>query len=228
MGERHKVLIIDDENATALLTKALANRYAVLTASDGEAGLAQALATHPDLIMVDVMLSRKLNGFEVCRRLRSNPAMQTTVVFILSAQNDDKLRIDAFSANADDFIVKSIDPNELLVRIQARLRRFADYREAKSTLICGNLTMDMNKLEARIKNTKIPFSVLELSLLKYFVENKDHVLSRENIIRSVWRNGSISERAIDTHVAVLRKKLLEFDYQISTRYGAGYVLEKKQ
>ncbi len=204
----------------------------MLSASDGEAGIALALVHHPDLILVDVMLKKKLNGFDVCKLLRSHPMLQNTVVFIMASDSDSGLssernRVDAFVASADDFILKSINDDELLARIHARLRRFDNHWKAKSSLNCGNLVMDMNKLEARIRNHKVPLSVLELSLLKYFVENKDHVLTREKIIESVWRDGSVSERAIDTHVATLRKKLAEFDHQIRTLYGAGYILEER-
>ncbi|MBI3558757.1 MAG: response regulator transcription factor [Deltaproteobacteria bacterium] len=235
MGERRKVLIIDDGNTAQLFSKILSKSFGVLTATDGTAGIEQALLHHPDLILVDVMAGKKMNGMDVCRQLRSSPPLQNTVVFIVDAdessgspaQTRERNRIDAFVAGADDFILQTIDRDELLARIQARLRRFDDHWKAKSNLDCGNLTMDMNKLEARIQNNKIKLSVLELSLLKFFVENKDHVLSREKIIGSVWRNGSVSERAIDTHVATLRKKLSGFDHQIRTLYGAGYILEQR-
>lgn len=103
----------------------------------------------------------------------------------------------------------------------------SEEREGKSSILeCGNLKLNLNNLEVTIAEEIIPISVLEFSLLLYFVQNQDRLLTREQILKAVWRDTVVSFRTVDTHMVSLRKKLSKFDHGFTTVYAGGYLLKR--
>jgi two-component system phosphate regulon response regulator PhoB len=130
----------------------------------------------------------------------------------------------AFDLGADDYVVKTTRPRELVARILSKIRRIEEREEDPELITCGNLILNTRKLEATINSRPLPLSVLEFNLLRFFVANKDRVMSRQQILEGVWKDAVVSNRTIDTHMVYLRKKLVGFDHILATVYGAGYIL----
>lgn len=114
----------------------------------------------------------------------------------------------------------------MIARVTAKIRRLEEKIDKTGLIACGNLVLDSKKLEARVDENPLTLSVLEFNLLKYFVINKERVVSRQQILEGVWKDSVVSNRTIDTHMVYLRKKLVGFNHTLATVYGAGYILRE--
>lgn len=227
MSDKRKILVIDDEpDNRDLIEQILSDRFKIVMAVDGEEGLRIARSELPDLILLDITMP-KMDGIAVCESLRQNEATRHIPIIMLTASTDLDHRIKSYTTGADDFLAKPFKPKELMAHVGSKIRRVEERLGKDEMFECGNLTLDLKKLEASILGRAISLSVLEFNLLKCFVQNKDRVMSRERILEAVWRDSVVSDRTVDTHIVSLRKKLSLFDHVISTIYGAGYVLKKK-
>ena len=227
METRQSILIVDDEQDNRdLLAQILGEKYRLLMAEDGEEGLRIARTQLPDLILLDITMP-KLDGIAVCESLRSHEGTREIPVIMLTAVSDIECRIKSFTLGADDFVPKPFRPKELLARVESKMRRVSERKGKSEVLECGNLVVDLRKLEASINGKSLHLSVLEFNLLKCLVQNKDRVMSRERILEAVWRDAAVSDRTVDTHIVSLRKKIEGFDHTLATIYGAGYVLKKE-
>lgn len=220
-----KVLIIDDEvENRLLLQETLSKHFDVIEAGDGEEGVRMAKQNQPDLILLDINMP-KMDGISACEVLRIHEATRHIPVIMLSALDNEEHRTRAFMKGADDFLGKPFTIKELIARVSSKVRRLEEAARRGGSMSCGNLTLDSQRLEVKISDRLVPLSVLEFCLLKYMVENKEIVLSRQRILEAVWRDTIVTDRTVDAHIACLRKKLGGFDYQITTVYGAGYALK---
>jgi two-component system phosphate regulon response regulator PhoB len=228
MLPRKKILIIDDEPQVCdLVEDLLSFRFDVLKASDPETGLRKVEESRPELVILDLSL-RAHNGLDLCKELRTNEKTKHLPVLFYSGSNDFESISEAFDLGADDFISKSVRPREFVSRILSKVRRIEERAQEPELHACGNLSLDTRKLEAKLGDQVISLSVLEFTLLKFFVVNKERVMTRAAILEEVWQGSHVSSRTIDTHMVYLRKKLEGFDHQLSTVYGAGYVLRGAQ
>jgi two-component system phosphate regulon response regulator PhoB len=222
--KRKKILIIDDEPQVCdFVEDLLSFRFDVLKASEPETGLKHVLELKPELVILDLRL-RTHNGLDLCKELRSNEKTKHLPVLFYSGSDDFEAIAEAFDLGADDFISKNVRPRELVARILSKVRRIEERTVEPDLISCGNLTLDTSKLEATVSSKVVPLSVLEFTLLKFFVLNKERVMSRASILEDVWQGSHVSSRTIDTHMVYLRKKLEGFDHSLSTVYGAGYIL----
>jgi DNA-binding response OmpR family regulator len=224
---KRKILVIDDEpDNRDLIEQILTDKFNVLGAADGEEGLRMARSELPDLILLDITMP-KLDGIAVCEALRQNEATIHIPIIMLTAAIDVDARVKSFMTGADDFLSKPFKAKELVARVMSKIRRVEERVGKEETLECGNLTLNLKKLEAVIDGKVLQLSVLEFNLLKCFVQNKDRVMSRDRILEAVWRDSVVSDRTVDTHIVSLRKKLAGFDHNLATIYGAGYVLKRE-
>jgi DNA-binding response OmpR family regulator len=145
---------------------------------------------------------------------------------MLTDTDDAETRTLAFRVGVDDYVAKPFHAPQLLARIEAKLQRMTAGSLLSERLLCGNLDLDIPKLEARIEGKRLGLSVLELHLLHHLVLNRDRVQSREDILAAVWQDSVVTDRTVDTHIAFLRKKLRGFDHVIATVYGAGYLIRE--
>lgn len=225
--DRRKILLIEDDlENQSLLKDILSDKFLVLTAKDGEEGFRMAIANAPDLILLDLMMP-KLDGVETCGLLRSHESTRHIPVIVLTATSDFEMQLKALDLGADDLLQKPFRPRELLARMSTKLRRLEESKKPVSHLRCGDLEMDLDRFECRINQTPIVLSVLEFNLLRFFVENFNRVLSREKILRAVWREAVVTDRTVDTHMTSLRKKLQGSSLAFATLYGAGYILKSR-
>jgi DNA-binding response OmpR family regulator len=221
------VLVVEDD-PTLLSTLAFnLNRegYRVLTAGDGERGLATALAEagQLDLVLLDVMLPR-MSGFDVLRRLR---ASSDVPVLILSARSEVDDKVDGLELGADDYIAKPFVLRELLARIRATVRRRAvPSLRPPSVLHRGALQIELERRTVRVDSREVVLRPKEYGLLAALAMEPGRLFSRQHLLDAVWGEEVIvDERTVDVHISWLRGKLTEagFDGEaIRTVYGAGY------
>ncbi len=204
------ILVIDDDvEMTDMLGEYLESEgFAIEVRNDGESGLKSAIQGHCALVVLDVMLPR-LNGFEVLRRLRT--ASQIPVL-MLTARGDAVDRIVGLQAGADDYLPKPFDPQELVARVQAILRRTAP-GALRSTgdgevIALADVVLDGNARTVRRGDSYVELTAAEFNLLRTFLRSAGRVISREELFRAVLeREFSVFDRSIDNHVSSLRKKL---------------------
>jgi two-component system alkaline phosphatase synthesis response regulator PhoP len=228
-GTRHtrsRILLIEDEpDSVVTVSDLLAlDGYQVEAAPDGESGLARAVAGGFDLLILDVMLPRK-TGFDVCREIRQRG--MDTAILMLTAKAQLSDMVVGLRLGADDYMVKPFDPAELLARVEALLRRV---RKAGRTPVrsfqFGDVEVDFERAEAHKAGRPVGMAAKELQLLRYLVDNRQRVVSREEILRHVWEYSSeVSSRTIDVHVSWLRQKVEDnpqHPKHIETIRGKGY------
>ena len=218
-----RILVIEDEPQMllGLRDNLELEGYEVVTASDGEDGLAKAISTAPDLVILDVTLPRK-NGFEVCRELRRSGVH--TPIILLTARAQEAEKVLGLQLGADDYVTKPFSPMELLARVQAVLRR-ASGLAAPDIFRFNDMEVDFGRCELRRAGRRVELTAVEFKLLAAFVQRRGRVLTREQILDAVWTDATCSDRVVDTHVANLRKKIeknpSEPEYLFSVR-GMGY------
>ena len=202
-----RVLIVEDDDAmsVALADGFAYEGYRVAVARDGAAGLDRATAEPPDLVILDVMLPR-MTGLDVCRRLRS--AGSAVPIIMLTARVQEADKVLGLKLGADDYVTKPFGFLELLARAEAVLRRAGGRRPDLETIEIGGLEVDFRRHEARKDGRPVDLTPRELELLRYFVEHRGEVLSRERLLDAVWGYNAIPfTRTVDMHVAKLRKKV---------------------
>jgi two-component system, OmpR family, alkaline phosphatase synthesis response regulator PhoP len=220
------ILIVDDEPSIVQLARLYLEREGFRTesANDGDAALEQVAHGHPALVVLDVMLP-KLDGFEVCRRLRAT--QNSTAILMLTARDEDIDKILGLELGADDYLTKPFNPRELVARVKAILRR--GERSVKvdgtSPIHLGDLTIDAARREVRISSRTLDLRTQEFDLLFTLAEHRGLVLSREQILQKAWGFDFYGQtRTVDVHVAHLRRKLEQSSVKIETVTGVGYKL----
>ena len=216
-----KILVVDDERRMRKLVHdfLIKKDYEVLEAGDGEEALnifysQKELA----LIILDVMMP-KMDGWEVCREIRSNSQIP---IIMLTAKSTEKDELQGFELGVDEYISKPFSPKILVARIAAILRRTsADGEDEKFEL--GGIVVDKSAHTVTVDGEEVELSYKEFELLTFFMANKGIALSREKILNNVWNYDYFGDaRTIDTHVKKLRSKLGEKGNLISTIWGMGY------
>ncbi|NOU97004.1 response regulator [Paenibacillus sp. LMG 31456] len=233
-----KIVVVDDEpNIVEVIRLYLehASYEPVITYRGGE--VIQLLRDHkPDLVLLDVMLP-DYSGFELCAHIRGEPGpiAQTPIIFLTAkGESIDKLR--AFNLGVDDYIVKPFDPNELIARIKAVLRRTQSQSTTavrqkleplKKTLRIGELMVDPDQYRVTLAGIRMDLTPKEIELLHFLASNPGRVYSREDLLGYVWNfDFSGGTRTVDAHVKNLRKKLgASTEWSIQTLWGIGYSFE---
>ena len=228
MAER--ILLVEDEEKLARMVELELQYegYEVEKAFDGRAGLDRALSGEFDLVLLDIMLPA-LSGMEVLRRLRRESAMP---VIMLTARDTVVDKVSGLDMGADDYITKPFAIEELLARIRAALRkRPAQAAEPpRSLLTAGPLTMDTDRHEVSVNGEGVELTRREFDLLRYLLENKERVISRESLLDHVWGFDFVGEtNAVDVYIRFLRSKIDEkFGVKIiHTVRGVGYVVREE-
>ena len=221
-----RVLVVDDDVKTVELVRLYLNRdgYRVLTAYDGLEALRLARESHPDLIVLDIMLPG-LDGLEVCRTLR---AESDVPIIMLTARTTDQDRLTGLELGADDYVTKPFSPRELAARVRTVLRRLPGeaLQRGPAEIKHGELTVDFLKQEVILAGNSIGLTPIEFKLLGILVREPGRVFSRAQLIeKALGYDFDGFDRTIDVHILNLRRKL-EPDSRrsgyIKTVYGTGY------
>ena len=223
-----RVLIVEDEPDIRELVVHHLKRdgYQVSAASSGEEALRQVQAGPPDLVLLDLMMPA-MDGLEVCRRLRQDPATAMLPIVMLTAKGDEVDRVLGLEIGADDYIVKPFSPKELLARVRAVLRRSRPVPGA-APLRLGGLAVDLGTHTVSVEGETLALTPKEFDLLRALLEARGRVLSREFLLDRVWgyaRASEIESRTVDVHVRRLRVKLGPEGRRILTVKSVGYRLD---
>jgi len=220
-----RVLIVEDEDAMAIALKDgfEYEGYEVLLARDGATGLELARREHPDLLILDVMLPR-LSGHDVCRELRKGGSSLPVIMLTARGQEIDKVL--GLKLGADDYVTKPFGFLELAARAEALLRRASGRVPGTEEYRFGDVLVHFGRAEARKGDRDLALTARELRLLRYFLENRGRVVSREQILDRVWDyDAAPFTRTVDMHVAKLRKKIEDDPARprfLLTVHGLGY------
>jgi len=225
-----RILVVEDElpMRTALEDCLAGEGFRVITAADGERGLARAVKEKPDLILLDVMMPR-LDGFALCAELRRlGHAMP---VLMLTAKGQVRDRVNGLDAGADDYLVKPFSTDELLARVRALLRRVQRPSEAMREIALGETYIDFIRQQVTRKRKEVHFTAKEFAMLRLLAEANGEPVSREKFLDAVWGYAAFpTTRTVDMHIASLRRKLEnnpDTPRWIRTVHGVGYRLESK-
>jgi len=223
---KHRVLIVEDEHDIAGLIKHTLERGGEAEAeivSSGDAALKAVAARPPDLIILDLNLP-VLSGMEVCRILRSRTDAQHVPIIMLTAKTGEQDRVNGLELGADDYVTKPFSLRELTARVRAVLRRTTKPQERPAMAYNGTqLSADFDAVSVSVEGQAVRLTRREFELLRYLVQNKNRVVSRDRLLERVWGYDRLVEtRSVDVHVGRLRGKLGEAGRQIETVVGLGY------
>ncbi|KUO96561.1 response regulator transcription factor [Ferroacidibacillus organovorans] len=226
MGKERVLLIEDDEEIAGFVELELTHEgYQVTVANDGREGLRKALDATWDLLLLDVMLPG-MSGLEVCRRIR----LESTVpIIMLTAKGGISDRVAGIDYGADDYLIKPFAIEELMARMRGLLRRAHYAQDALTVLSIGDLTLHQETRDVKRGDVEIRLTPREFDLLRHLIENKGHVLSRDNLLHAVWGYDFSGEtNVVDVYVRYLRAKVDEgFPTPlIHTVRGVGYVMKE--
>ena len=221
-----RILIVEDEPGILLVIADLlrAENLVVDTATEGREGLRRATELKFDLLILDVMLPG-LNGFEICHGAREQGF--DGAILMLTAKGQIRDRVHGLQTGADDYLVKPFNPDELVARVNALLRRVHKQDLTPVMKIqFGNVTADFSRMEFLKNGEPVSLAAKEAELLRFLINHRGRVLTRELILKNVWSEQPfITERTVDVHVAWLRQKLEdapESPRHILTIRGEGY------
>lgn len=225
-----KVLIIDDDTGFLYLTTLLFKKAgaSVFTARDGLEGISKLFTHQPDLILLDLEMPG-MDGFEICRRIRQ---ISETPIIIVTAINKEQEMLKGLDAGADDFLTKPFNPEILLARATAVLRRSrrAHSQAERLDFDNGYLVIDFERHEVLVNSKRVKITPTEFSLLTFLVRNAGKVLTFEQILTRVWGNQyGGSAQYVHVYISNLRNKIEENPKQpryLLTIHGVGYVFEK--
>lgn len=228
-GERgpmaQTILVVDDErDIVDLLRYHLVQAgFRVHSASDGKVAVEMARREKPDLIVLDLMLP-VLPGAEVARLLKQGEATRGIPIIMLTARGEEVDRVVGFELGADDYVVKPFSPRELVLRIQAVLRREStEPEEGERPLVYGPLVIDAASHSVRLKGKELDLTTTEFKLLQRLARRPGRAFSRDHLLSEVWGyGGDVESRTVDTHVKRLRAKLGAVGDWIQTVRGVGY------
>ncbi len=218
------ILLIDDEPAIVQLARMYLEResFRVETAEDGEAALQAVKLLNPSLVVLDVMLP-KLDGFEVCKRLRAGD--NQVAIIMLTARDEDIDKILGLELGADDYLIKPFNPRELVARVKSILRRTGRPPLTGAPIHVGNLVVDAVRREVQVGDHIIDLRTQEFELLIILAGQPGRVFTREQLLQQAWGFDFFGQtRTVDVHIAHLRKKLTGCSVIIETVTGVGYKL----
>ncbi len=227
----HRLLIVDDEEMIRKLIRKYAEfeGHEVCEACDGMEAVTKFRNGNFDLIVMDIMMP-ELDGFSACREIRKT---SNVPIIMLSARGEEYDKINGFEIGIDDYVVKPFSPKELLLRINAIIKRTAKDKadEKKNEVVSlanGGLVADITARIVYIDGERIDMSPKEYELFFYMLKNKNIALSRDKLLQDVWGYDFFGDdRTLDTHIKILRKSLGRYSEFIVTIRGMGYRFEEK-
>ena len=227
----YKILVVDDESRIRSIIKKYAEfeGHSIVEAGDGMDAVYLCRKEEFDIIIMDIMMP-ELDGFSACREIRK---ISQVPIIMLSARGEEYDKINGFELGIDDYVVKPFSPKELMLRVEAIMKRVKKSGSSEDThkndiveFDCGGLKIDMTARIVYIDGEKIYMSPKEYDLLFYMVNNRNIALTRENLISKVWGYDFFGDaRTLDTHVKLLRKSLGRYASYVVTLRGVGYRFE---
>ena len=220
------VLLVEDEaDVVDLLRYHLRKAgFKVLIANSGSEGLEAVRQNRPDVVVLDIMMPG-MTGLEVCRAMKADSALASIPVLMLTAKSDVKDRVKGLETGAEDYVTKPFSPKEIILRVQALLKRLRSGSAVGNTIESGGILLDKITLLAKLDGTRLDLTTTEFKLLTAFLNNPARTLGRDILLRDVWGYASGADtRTVDTHIRRLREKLGNHADRLETVRGEGYRL----
>lgn len=226
-----RVLIIEDDLRIGTLMKAYfeKEKYEVNLQSDGVEGYMTFCSETFDLVILDLMLPG-IDGFEIAKRIRQNSEIP---IIMVTAKNDDEDKITGYNIKIDDYITKPFNPEILIIKANNLMERIKTYKsqgkeDNKEIFILKDFKIDYGKMKVYIEDEEIKLEPKQYKILCYLVQNRDQVISREELLNKVWGYDYFgSDRVVDTQIKKLRTKLKHKSYLVKTVISAGYTFEEE-
>ena len=224
-----RILVVEDEETIAdiIATKLRAEKYEVDTSYDGEEGLYNALTNIYDLIVLDIMLPKK-NGLEILKELKENDITSKVIILTAKSELDDKLK--GFDTGADDYVTKPFHIEELIARVNVQLRNNSNHK-VKDIIEYSDLSLNIrtSTLTCKSTNESINIPYREFLLLEYFMNNKEQIISKEQIYDKVWGiDTDYESNNLEAYLSFLRKKIKVIGSKVSIKAvrNLGYKMEE--
>jgi DNA-binding response OmpR family regulator len=224
--EKPRILVIEDNADTRRFLEAmLGKEFEIISAENGVIGIEYARNRSPNLILLDIMLPI-LSGYDACSLLKKDERTKQIPIIFLSAKNSIPDITHGLGTGADDYIPKPFDYKELLARIRARLRSTTE--TVAQPIQIGDLKIDPANREVAFGGKRAQLTLTEFDILKLLASRSETVISREEILKEVWKedSGATNDRTIDVHIRALRRKIPPLTKHIISIYGVGYKYEK--
>jgi len=227
MADKKRILVVDDEpQITRVLRTALTgNGFEVRTADEGHAGLRTAREWQPDLVITDISMPN-MNGVELCRQLRSESSLP---IIVLSVKGEEKTKVEALDAGADDYVTKPVGMDELLARVRRNLARTQPSEDtSKRTIAIGDFKIDADAFRVVVKNREVRLTPKEFELLLYLARHAGRVVTHRTLLLAIWGPNSVEQpEHLRVLVAQLRKKIdaENAPHYIVTEPWVGYRFE---
>lgn len=224
MSQKNRILLIEDEEDIAALIKLQAelSGYKLHVEVDGVNGYRAVERERPDLVLLDIMLPGE-NGYDVCRKIKSNPELRNIPVIIISAKDEELDVLLGLELGADDYVAKPFSPKILISRIKAVLRRGKENEKTQKVVKFGEFSLEIDRYLLRKGEKFIPLTLSEFGILKRLLINKGKVLTRNQLLDDIHNDDAfVVDRNIDVHIAALRRKLGPNFQWIDTVRGIGY------
>jgi DNA-binding response OmpR family regulator len=224
--EKQRILLIEDNADTRRFLEAmLSKEFEVITAENAVIGIDYARNKSPDLILLDIMLPI-LSGYDACSLLKKDEKTKRIPVIFLSAKNSAPDITQGLTTGADDYIPKPFDFKEMVARIHARLRKGVE-KDAQPLQV-GDLRIDPSNREVSFNGKVAQLTLTEFDILRCLAAKAGAVVSREEILKEVWKDGTgkTNDRTIDVHIRALRRKIPALIKHVISIYGVGYKYEK--
>ena len=224
------ILVVDDEPQIVEVVQDYLKQagYRVLAARDGQTALTLARHERPDLIVLDLMLPGGMDGLEVCRRLRRDPALADVPIIMLTARIAEADRLIGLALGADDYVTKPFSPREVVARVRAVLRRAGGHAESSSMVRIGDLAVDLANRSVTVAGEPVSLTPTEFDLLAVMARTPGRPFTRAQLMDLVYDVAYAGyDRAIDSHVKNLRRKIEPDPREpryVLTVYGVGYKL----
>lgn len=224
---KYTILVVDDEEDIRQIVgyNLLRNGYEVKEAQSGESVLEMDLS-NIDLILLDIMMEG-ISGIDLAKKLKQNPKTNNIPIIFLTAKNTESDIVGGLSIGGDDYIAKPFSIKEVLARVEAVLRRYANNRhEEENILQYKDLVLNKNNKSVQISGKEIPFTKTEFDILYLLLSHKETLFSREDILKRIWPQDTVVvDRTVDVRIATIRKKLGIYAQNISTKSGIGYLFK---
>ncbi|MET0070554.1 MAG: response regulator transcription factor [Candidatus Thiodiazotropha sp.] len=230
MTRKPRILIIEDEEAirVGLIDVFIYHGFEVDSAAEGPAGLRKALSGRFDMILLDIMLPG-INGFDICNRIREEDKDQP--IIMLTAKTSDEDIVQGLTLGADDYVAKPFSVAQLVLRVQAVLRRSRDSGAEQHRIQLGDaVEIDIRNLSGMRQDEPLTFTRREMEIIEYLYHHRERPVAREELLNKVWgyaKNAEIETRTVDIHIAKLRRKIEPDSAEpqfLTTVRGAGYRL----
>ena len=222
----YKILVVDDEARIRSIVKKYAEfeGHSVTEAADGMEAVHFCRSAEFDIIIMDIMMP-ELDGFSACREIRK---ISQTPIIMLSARSEEYDKINGFELGIDDYVVKPFSPKELMLRINAIMKRSCAVENKNEIVEIEGLRADLTARTVTVDGKRIDMSPKEYDLFFYMLRNKNIALTREKLISNVWGYDFFGDdRTLDTHIKLLRRQLGPYADRITTLRGVGYRFEKE-